>query len=106
MSRIVYRLAVAVSFLFLSAVIVTAQDFKKSYPLGPGGEINIRSVSGNVVVTGYDGETVIVSGFKEGRDRDLVEVEDLSSGNRIDVRSRYPRNGNTNASVNFEVQVP
>jgi hypothetical protein len=106
MSRILYRLAVAVSFLIFTAAIVAAQDFKKSYSLGAGGEISIRSVSGNVVVTGYDGETVIVTAIKEGRDRDLIDVEDSSSGNRVDVRARYPRNCNCNASINFEVQVP
>jgi DUF4097 and DUF4098 domain-containing protein YvlB len=88
------------------AVSLQAQDFQKSYPLGEGGFIRIRNVSGNVQVTGYAGDAVEVIGFKEGRDRDRVEIEDNSTEGRIDVRVRYPESGNTEASVNFEVRVP
>ena len=69
-----------------------AQDFQKNYSLGGGGSINIRNISGDVKVTGYDGEAVLVTAFKEGRNLDRVTIEDQSSGNSIDVRARYPEN--------------
>jgi len=74
--------------------------------LGSGGKVRINSVSGDIIVKGYNGESVIVTGIREGRDRDLVEVEDRSSGNTIDIGVRYPKNCNCNASVRFEIQVP
>jgi DUF4097 and DUF4098 domain-containing protein YvlB len=101
------RLAIfsALACLLLS-LNAAAQDFRKSYEIGQGGAINVRNISGDVTVTGYEGETVLVLGFKEGRDRDLVQVEDNSAGNKVDVRARYPENCDCNASIRFEVKVP
>jgi len=103
------------AYLFLAAVaavgLITmtanaADDFKMSYRIGAGGTISIRNVSGNVVVTGYDGDSITVLGRREGRDAELVDVEDRSSSNSIDLRVRYPRNCNCDASITFEVRVP
>src|SRR5687768_9610720 len=90
----------------LFSLNAAAQDFRKSYEVVQGGSISVRNVSGDVTVTGYEGETVLVLGFKEGRDRDLVSVEDNSAGNNVDVRARYPQNCDCNASIRFEVKVP
>lgn len=89
-----------------SAMSAAGQDFQKSYSIGDGGFIRVRNISGNVLVTGYAGETVTVLGYKEGRDRDRVEIEDHSTTGYVDVRVRYPESGNIDASVNFEVRVP
>jgi Putative adhesin len=84
-----------------------AQDFQKSYQLGPNGSVRIENVSGNVNIVGYDGSAVTVSAFKEGRDRDVVQVEDLSAGDRVHLRARYPEDcRRCNASLRFEVRVP
>lgn len=96
--------AFALCFIFASAA--AAQDFQKSYRIGTGGIVTLRNVSGDININGYDGDAVVVRGFKEGRDRDLVEVEDLSSGNHVELSVKYPRNCNCNASIRFEVQVP
>jgi Putative adhesin len=107
MNQFQIRLAIsAVAVCLLLSLNVAAQDFRKSYELGQGGSINVRNVSGDVTVTGYEGETVLVLGFKEGRDRDLVQVEDNSAGDKVDVRARYPQNCDCNASIRFEVKVP
>src|SRR5262249_17125642 len=107
MKQFQIRLAIfsALACLLLSWS-VAAQDFRKSYEVGQGGSINVRNVSGAVSVTGYDGETVLVLGLKEGRDRDLVSVEDNSQANKGAVRARYPENCGCNASIRFEVKVP
>jgi hypothetical protein len=94
------------SLLCALTVTATAQDFQKTYQLGADGSISIRNVSGNVIVTGYDGQQITVNGIREGRDRDLVKIEDLSSDNRIEMRTRYPKHCNCDASIRFEVQVP
>ena len=86
--------------------VARAQDFQKSYKLPSGGSISVKNVSGDVSIRGYDGDVVIVNGFKEGHDRDRVEVVDSSAGNRVDVSVRYPRHCNCDASVRFEVRVP
>lgn len=91
---------------FLLSLTAMAQDFRKSYEVGQGGSINVRNISGDVIVTAYDGETVLVVGIKEGRDRDRVWVEDNSAGNNVNVRVRYPENCDCDASIRFEVKVP
>jgi hypothetical protein len=106
MRKAMFRLFIIASALFGLAATATAQDFQRTYPLSADGEIIIRNVSGNVVVSGYDGPQVNVSGIREGRDRDQVHVEDLSGGNSIELRARYPKNCRCDASIRFEVQVP
>src|SRR5262245_37381711 len=107
MKRFQVRLAMISALICLTLSLnAAAQDFRKSYEVGQGGSIKVRNVSGDVIVTGYEGETVLVLGFKEGRDRDLVSVEDNSGSNNVDVRARYPENCDCNASIRFEVKVP
>ncbi len=95
-----------VACVCLSSLVVMAQDFQKSYRLVQGSRVSVKNVSGDVIVKGYDGDAVTVRGFKEGRDRDKLEVEDLSDGNHVDISVRYPKNCNCEASIRFEVNVP
>jgi DUF4097 and DUF4098 domain-containing protein YvlB len=92
--------------VFATASAGRAQDFQQTYQLGPDGVVNIRSISGSVKVTGYDGEVIVVTATKQGRDRELVSIEDNSTSNRVEVRDRYPERCNCNVSVHFEVKVP
>ena len=97
----------SVLFLWASATLVAAQDFQQTYRVPAGSAVSVSSVSGDVRVTAYDGDAVVVTGYKEGRDKDQVSIEDNSSGNRVSVRDRYPQNcRNCNVSVRFEVKIP
>ena len=90
-----------------AAVSAAAQDFQKTYELGSGSSVEIANVSGDVNLVGYEGSAVVVSAYKEGRDRDVVEVVDESTQGRVQLRVEYPRDcRNCNASVRFEVRVP
>jgi DUF4097 and DUF4098 domain-containing protein YvlB len=107
MNTKLFRLSIATTlFGFALATTAAAQDFQKTYKIGAGGQIRIGNVSGDVRVTGYDGDAIIVTGTKKGRDRDMVEVEDRSGTSNVDVGVRYPKHCNCDASVRFEVQVP
>ena len=96
------------AFLLCAAAssAAAAQDFQRSYELGPGGTVSITNVSGDIILRGYDGPVVVVEGHKEGRDRDRVEVEDTSTPGNVSLRAKYPNNCNCDASVRFEVRVP
>lgn len=102
------RVVVAAMVLGLAlAGAAAAQDFQKSYSLGANGQVRIGNISGDVEITGYGGNAVVVTAYKEGRDREVVEIEDRSNGSRVDVRARYPENcRRCDVSVRFEVQVP
>ncbi len=98
--------AVAALLCFASASQVFAQDYQKSYRLNAGNSVSVRNVSGDVKITGYEGDSVTVSAFKEGRDRDRVEVVDESGANSVNLSVEYPRNCDCDASVRFELRVP
>ncbi len=106
MIKVIQQVVIAAVLTAVAAVAASAQDFQKSYPLRQGGSISVANISGDVVVTGHDGDAVVVTGTLSGRDRDKVRVEDNSTANRVDVRVEYPRNCNCDASVKFEVRVP
>jgi putative adhesin len=107
MSKKFFRLSVISAIISLAfAVTASAQDFEKSYRINAGGQITIANVSGDVIVTAYDGDAVVVRGIKKGRDREMVEVEDRSSEGRIDIGVRYPKHCDCEASVTFEVRAP
>jgi hypothetical protein len=102
-----YRLlALSAMFALALAATASAQDFQKTYKIGAGGQVRIGNISGDVSVTGYDGDQIIVKGYKTGRDSEMVEVEDRSGGGSVDIGVRYPNQCNCDASVRFEVQVP
>ncbi len=92
--------------VFLTAALSLAQDFQKNYNLPAGGQVSIKNVSGDVKVTGYNIGYIQVIATKVGRDRDLVQVEDLSTANKVDVQVKYPESCNCDASVNFDIRVP
>lgn len=98
----------AVVLCAAATVSAGAQDFQKSYNLAAGGSVEIANVSGDVNLTGYEGSALVVSAYKEGRDRDNVEVEDASTQGRVVLRVKYPDNcrNNCDASIRFEVRVP
>ena len=107
MNKALFRLAaVSVFFGLALAGTAAAQDFQKSYQVGAGGEVRIGTVSGDVIVEGYDGSAIVVTGTKRGRDLDMVSIEDRSTAGNVDVSVRYPKNCNCDVSVNFEVKVP
>lgn len=107
MIKRLFRLSVVSAIISLAfAATASAQDFEKSYRVGAGGQVKVSNVSGDVVVTAYDGDAIIVRGIKKGRDSDRVEIEDKSSNDRVDIGVRYPKQCNCDASVRFEVRVP
>jgi DUF4097 and DUF4098 domain-containing protein YvlB len=104
--RQLYRTLAAFVLCASAAAVASAQDFQRSYTLAPGAPVQIKNVSGDVAITGYEGSAVTVAAYKEGRDREMVEVEDTSGPGGLSLAVRYPHNCNCDASVRFEVRVP
>jgi len=84
----------------------SSADFQRTYTIAPGSQIRIWTISGDVVIQGYDGQDIVVTGFTVGRDRDRVQILDTSGPDRIDLGVRYARDCRCDASVNFKVRVP
>lgn len=95
--------------LVLTAALPSAamtQDLHKNYAIGAGGYVRLQNISGDIKITGYGGNTIAVNATVDGPDRQSVTVEDLSTANGIELRVKYPEQGNTHASVHFDVLVP
>ncbi|MGB5035774.1 MAG: DUF4097 family beta strand repeat-containing protein [Blastocatellia bacterium] len=92
--------------VLIASATASAQDFQKSYPASAGTSVAISTMSGDIKITTHGGSDVVVTGRITGDDADKVRIEDRSAGGRIDVDVDYPKHGNTNASVDFDVQVP
>ncbi|MFN0111429.1 MAG: DUF4097 family beta strand repeat-containing protein [Blastocatellia bacterium] len=107
MNKLSIRLMIFSLLIALAGFTASAQDFQRSYNLGAGGSVNVRNISGDVIVNGYDGAAIIVTAIKSGRDRDKVNIEDRSAGAAVDVRVDYPdRCDNCDVEVRFEVKAP
>ncbi|HYK90888.1 MAG TPA: DUF4097 family beta strand repeat-containing protein [Acidobacteriota bacterium] len=87
-------------------ILATAQELHKSYAIPAGGHVVINNVSGDLKVTVYNGDSIVVDAYPVGRDSNLVRVDDLSAGDRVELHVRYPESCNCDASVNFSVRVP
>lgn len=83
-----------------------SQDFRKSYEISRGGQIIIGNSIGSIKVSGYSGKEIEVVASRKGPDRDFIEVQDNSFGNRVEVFPKYLRFGRGNASLDFEIRVP
>jgi DUF4097 and DUF4098 domain-containing protein YvlB len=83
-----------------------ADDFHKKYEIPAGGQIIIGNSIGNIKISGYDGKDVEVIAYKKGADKEFIEVQDNSFGNRVEIFPKYLQFGRGNASIDFEVHVP
>lgn len=98
--------AAAVFAFLLTVAVASAQDFRRSYAIPAGSQISIRNISGDVRVVGLRIGSIEVEATRTGRDRDLVQIEDLSTANKLELKVKYPESCNCDASVTFEVRVP
>jgi DUF4097 and DUF4098 domain-containing protein YvlB len=98
----------AVLAVLASLTLTTAwgQDFQNAYQLAPGGTISVSNVSGEISITGYNGAAVTVAAFREGPDKDMVQIQDQSSPGHVSLTVQYPSSGSHHASVRFVIQVP
>ncbi len=67
-----------------------AQDFQRSYTIPENGQIFINT-SGNIKVIGIKGQKIEVLAYKKGANPSSIEIEDNSSGTRIELRLKFPQ---------------
>ena len=73
----------------------TKEDFHYSYALKPGGRLDIDNANGSIDITGWDRNTLDVSGTKyassEDRLRD-IQIKVKVDGNQASIRTETPKN--------------
>jgi hypothetical protein len=92
--------------LLLSVQLSSAQEFDKEYDLKAGKPVIIINPLGDIRVSAYDGDVIKITASVKGDDREKIQFIDRSSGNRVEIFTRYPAFPPGDARVDFEVRIP
>jgi DUF4097 and DUF4098 domain-containing protein YvlB len=68
--------------------------------------VSVSTVEGDVRVVPTSGKDVRVRGTKSGKDAKDVTIEVKKKGDGVAIGPKYPERGNTDARVDFVVEVP
>lgn len=102
------------------------ETFKKSFPLQPGGRVEVENVNGNITIESWDKNEVYVEAEKHVRAGDRQDAERVMEALKIEIEqrdneiiiiTRHPRKGhggfwdwvfgeNVSAEVSYKISVP
>jgi len=85
------------------------EDFHYSYPQAAGGRFTVDNFNGSVEITGWDQNTVDISGTKYAESQELLHqmrVEASSSGNAVGVKTTRPDYRHGNCGAKYIIHVP
>jgi DUF4097 and DUF4098 domain-containing protein YvlB len=118
-------LALVLTWTSAEASVTVKQPFQQSYPLKPGGSLEVRNTNGGITVTAWDRNEVRVDAVKEVRAPSTQQAEELAKQIRIDVQqtagrvrivTRLPRDKNglldwltgnsASFNVTYKIQAP
>jgi len=85
-------------------------DFRRIYALDPNGQINIQNLYGDVSITTWDRDEVLIEAVKKSSDPKRLDDAQIvvdSSGNELSIRTQYLGSGGENpATVEYRIVVP
>jgi len=86
------------------------EDFHYSYPLQSGAQLELTNTNGSVEISGWDRDSVDVSGTKYASDQNAlndIKVKVSASGNRASIATEMPgSHWHGSWGVRFHVRVP
>jgi DUF4097 and DUF4098 domain-containing protein YvlB len=85
------------------------QDFHYTYPLKSGGRLLVETFNGSVEVSGWDQETVDISGAKYGPTQeaaDALKVSIDNSPDSVSIRVTRPSDRRGNMGARFVIKIP
>ncbi len=86
------------------------EDFHYSYPLQSGGQLELNNINGSVEITGWDRESIDVSGTKYASDQAAlgeIKVKVSATGNHASIVTDLPKTyWHGSRGVRFHVRVP
>jgi len=115
MPRHSFRAAAIFSLFALAAFwaapgYAISKDFHQSYPLQPGGTVELQNVNGTVDVQGWDKDVVEVRAVKTAKqqeaDLERVSIEVDARPEAISIATRYPQNEGVEVAVEYTIHVP
>ncbi len=85
------------------------EDFHYTYPQTAGGRLTLDNFNGSVEITGWDQNTVDVSGTKYAESESLLrqmQIQVSSSGNMVRIKTTRPDPHHGNMGAKYVVRVP
>ena len=85
------------------------QDFHYTYPLKSGGRLSVETFNGSVEVSGWDQETVDISGSKSGPTQeaaDALKIAIDNSPDSVSIRVTRPSDRRGNMGARFVIKIP
>jgi Putative adhesin len=85
------------------------EDFHYSYPQTAGGRFTLDNFNGSVEITGWDQNTVDISGTKYAENESLLhamQIEASSSGNAVRIKTSRPDPHHGNMGAKYVIRVP
>lgn len=85
------------------------QDFHYSYPLKPGGRLSMENFNGSIEITGWDENTVEVSGVKYAatpEQRDAIKIDVVATSDSVSIRTIPPSTRRGNTGAKYVLKVP
>jgi len=85
------------------------EDFSYSYTLKPGGRLSIENFNGSIEITGWDRDTVEITGVKYAPSEDLLrelKIDVQDSPDAVSVRAVRPSVRRGNLGARFTVRAP
>jgi DUF4097 and DUF4098 domain-containing protein YvlB len=86
-----------------------SKDFHSSYPLKPGGRLTVETFNGSVDISGWDQDTVDISGTKYGpsqEEADNLKVSIDASATSVSIRIPRPTMRRNNQGARLVIKVP
>jgi len=107
--------AIALSVLLLTVLwaapgLAISKEFNQSYPLQPGGSLELQNVNGTVDVEGWDRNEIEVHAVKTAKhkesDLERVSIEVEARRDAVSIATRYPQNEGVEVAVDYTIHVP
>jgi len=85
------------------------RDFHYSYPMAANGRLSVETFNGAIEVSGWDQDTVDISGTKQGPTQEAADELEVSvdhTANAVSVRVIRPSVRRNNQGARFVIKVP
>jgi DUF4097 and DUF4098 domain-containing protein YvlB len=85
------------------------RDFHYTHPLRANGRLTLETFNGSVEISGWDQETIDISGTKYGRSQeaaDALKVEIDHSPEAVNIRVPRPYDRRSNQGARFVIKIP
>ncbi len=84
-------------------------DFRFSYPLNAGGSLTLENANGSVEISGWDQNTIEITGTKYARTealRDEIKIDISHSDSSVSIHTVAPYGHNGNMGARYVIRVP